>query len=141
MSSTRGRYQLAGLVLTGLLVTGCARHKQLSEDVGPICATAAATLYVSNDNWLDMNILIQRGGSRYRLGNVSSLSSAVFELPANVIGATGDLQVVADPIGSRYEYVSDLIIITAGHTIIDLRVDNIIDHSTVSVGVEDPVGI
>lgn len=94
---------------------------------------------MSNDNWLDMNIFILRGGSRYRLGSVSSLSSAVFELPAAVIGSTGDLQVVADPVGSNIVYTSPLILITAGHTIIDLRVNNIIDHSTVSVGVEDPV--
>src|SRR5262245_56033484 len=82
-SASQGRWP-TGLVLAALLGTGCAHAKRLSEEAGPVCPTAAATVYVANDNWLDMNILIQRGGSRYRLGNVSSLSTAVFEVPPGV---------------------------------------------------------
>jgi len=125
----------AGMAVTA---SGCASAAHLAKSERTFCAKSTATLYVQNDNWLDVVIYIVRGGSRYRLGQVSSVQSAMFEVPPAAIGATGDIVVLADPIGSNYGFVTDDIMIAPGHTIIDLRVDNIIDHSSWSVAVEDP---
>jgi len=46
-----------------------------------------------------------------------------------------------DPIGAvtnERMFATDDIMIAPGHTIVDLRVDNVIDHSSWSVAVEDP---
>lgn len=124
------------------LTSGCARATRLGQSNDrTFCARSTATVYVQNDNWLDVVIYVARGGSRYRLGQVSSVQSAVFQIPPAAIGATGDVYLVADPIGSVYGYFTDNIMIAPGHTIIELRVDNVISHSSYSVGVEDPEDI
>ncbi|SRR5712692_894946 len=129
------------LFLSIASASGCARAARLarsSSNDRTFCAKSTATVYVQNDNWLDVVIYVVRGGSQFRLGQVSSLTMAKFELPAAAIGATGDVAILASPIGgSRYPYLTDNIMIAPGHTIIALRVDNIIDHSSVTVGVED----
>jgi hypothetical protein len=96
---------------------------------------------VQNDNWMDVVVYAVRGGSRFRLGQVSSVQSAVFELPSAVLGATSGLYILADPVGTvsaERMFATDDIKLAPGHTIIDLRVDNVIAHSSWSVAVEDP---
>ena len=128
----------AALVATA--ASGCARATRLAggSNDRTFCARSTATVYVQNDNWLDVVIYVVRGGSRYRLGEVSSVQSAVFEVPTAALGATNDIYLLADPIGSNYPYATDEIMMAPGHTIIELRVDNVISHSSYSVGVEDP---
>ncbi len=133
------------VVSTASGALGCSQATRLASgddfDDLQVCVQPAATVYITNDNWLDMAIFILRSGSRYRLGQVSSLTSSVFELPETIIGAARDLQVVADPIGSNRGWSSPLITIVPGHNIIDVRLSNVINHSTYYVGVEDPADL
>ncbi|MBI4419999.1 MAG: hypothetical protein HY560_04170 [Gemmatimonadetes bacterium] len=133
---------LALVVGMTAVASGCARAARLaSQNDRTFCARSTATVYVQNDNWLDVVVYVVRGGARFRLGQVTSVQSAVFEVPSAALGATSDLYLLADPIGSNYPYATDQIMIAPGHTIIELRVDNIISHSSYSVGVEDPQDI
>ena len=135
---------IPALVLTlgvATVTSGCARAARLAKNSErTFCAKSTATVYVQNDNWLDVVIYVVRGGSRYRLGQVSSLTAAKFEIPPAAVGATGDIYLLADPIGAVSSYAmysTDDIMIPPGHTIIELRVDNVISHSAYTVGVED----
>ncbi|MBI4502168.1 MAG: hypothetical protein HY700_13530 [Gemmatimonadetes bacterium] len=130
-------YALFLVASLGFAAAGCARATRAASG-RTFCPTPTATVYVQNDNWLDVVVYLVRGGARYRLGQVTSFQPAVFQVPAAAIGATNDVYLVVHPIGSRYDYQSPDIMLAPGHTIIDLRVDNIIDHSSVMVALENP---
>ena len=134
---------LIALVLAAAVSSGCAHATHGASDANQrtFCAKSTATLYVQNDNWMDIVVYAVRGSSRFRMGQVSSLQSAVFELPSAVIGASGSVYILADPVGAVSAdrmFATDDIMLAPGHTIIDLRLDNVIDHSSWSVAVEDP---
>src|ERR1051326_8971704 len=118
------------LLLIGALATaGCAHSTKLAsaQKERTFCAKSTATVYVQNDNWLDIVVYAVRGGARFRLGQVTSVQSAVFELPSAALGATNSLYLLADPIGRTTAYdmfATDDIMIAPGHTIIELRLDN-----------------
>jgi hypothetical protein len=138
------RYSSVAFLSSIFLTTACAHatHGAASaQNERTFCAKSTATLYVQNDNWMDVVVYAVRGGSRFRLGQVSSVQSAVFEIPAVALGASSGMFILVDPIGAITNdrmFATDDLMIAPGHTIIDLRVDNIIDHSSWSVAVEDP---
>lgn len=135
------RFSTAALLFGLIVTTGCAHATRSAQNERTFCAKSTATLYVQNDNWLDVVVYAVRGGSRFRLGQVSSVQAAVFELPSVALGASSGLYVLVDPVGAvsaERMFATDDIMIAPGHTIIDLRVDNVIDHSSWSVAVEDP---
>jgi hypothetical protein len=131
------------LLAASFAASGCAHGTRLAsaQKERTFCAKSTATVYVQNDNWLDIVVYAVRGGARFRLGMVTSVQSAVFELPAAALGATNSLYLLADPIGGNQAYdmfATDDIMMAPGHTIIELRLDNIISHSSWTVAVEDP---
>ena len=147
----RGAWDLVACAAILAVASGCAhgtRRASLSEGL-TFCAKTSATLYVQNDNWLDMVLYVVKGGSRIRIGQVSAVNNAKFELPMAALGnGVGGIYILADPIGvteARRDvygrgnmFATDDIGLSPGHTIIDLRLDNVIDHSSYSVAVEDP---
>ena len=133
----------AVLLAAALAASGCAHSTKLAsaQKERTFCAKSTATVYVQNDNWLDIVVYAVRGGARFRLGMVTSVQSAVFELPSAALGASSSLSLLADPVGGTTVYdmfATDDIMIAPGHTIIELRLDNIISHSSWTVAVEDP---
>lgn len=133
------------LVLTATLATlaGCARSTSVARTGTAVvnrnfCPKATATLYVTNDGWADVVIYLYRGSSRYRLGDVTGVQSAVFPIPETMMGAGTEIAVFVDPIGSNYGFNTGSIPLQPGHTAIDLRVANIINQSSFSYGVEAP---
>ena len=108
------------------------------------CPKPSVTLYVTNDNWLDMVIYLYRGSSRFRLGEVTGVQSAVFEIPAATMGSTSDFAILADPIGSFSTSggangfaTGSIGVATGGHLVVDLRLANILNQSSYSYGVEE----
>ena len=76
-----------------------AQDEQASDKFGE-----RVTVRVTNDNWSNMRIYVVETASqglRWRLGTVTSLSTASFELPAHLGGELGDLVLVAVAMGSR----------------------------------------
>ena len=70
----------------------------------PDRAGEPVTVHVTNNNWLDMRIYVVEtttGRSRWPLGNVTSLSTARFEVPDHLGAELGSLLLVAEAIGSR----------------------------------------
>ena len=78
--------------------------------------SAPVSLTVTNQNWLDVDVFVIRGTARYRLGAVGGNSSATLGIPSSLI-ARGELQLMADPVGSNDVYVSDVISVTPDQTL------------------------
>ncbi|MSR06525.1 MAG: hypothetical protein EXR93_05585 [Gemmatimonadetes bacterium] len=140
--------QAALLSFALVSLAGCAHSTRAAGTTGVasinrnFCPKPSATLYVTNDNWLDMVIYVYRGSSRVRVGEVTGVQSAVFEIPESVMGGGTTFQVFADPIGSFSSngspngFATGAIGMSTGHLIIDLRVANVLDQSSYSYGVE-----
>jgi hypothetical protein len=127
------------ILVTGLAIMagGCAHAGRAARERN-FCPTPTAVLYVQNDNWLDVVIYAVRGGTRYRLGEVVSFQSGKFNLPSTVVSISSDIYVVAHPIGGAYEYYSPEVMLGPGQNILELRVDNLIDHSSLTVSSGNP---
>lgn len=69
---------------------------------------------ITNNNWSDMTIYLVRDGLRRRLGTVPSQTTDTFSVPTYFIMASGQVQLMADPIGSRNTFTSMPIVITPG---------------------------
>jgi len=101
----RPHYAVLGAALVLSACASGANRASTRPDSAPVSLT------VTNQNWLDVDVFAIRGSTRYRLGAVGGNSSAMLRIPASLI-ARGELQLMADPIGSNDVYVSDVIPVT-----------------------------
>jgi hypothetical protein len=92
----------------------------------------AATVEVENNNWADMTVYVLRGGSRVRLGMVTSMGKSVFRIPASLLNTSGDVRLLADPVGSRDTYTTPIIQVNPGERI-EFNIENHVAISNVSV--------
>jgi hypothetical protein len=110
-SRSVARLGLLLAVACGVVVpaTGCARRGAASQqDERP------TTLRVRNQNFLDMNVFVVRGGQPIRLGTVSGNSTQVLRIPAYLLAGVTPLRFVADPIGRSRGPVSEEIVVSPG---------------------------
>src|SRR5262245_6621055 len=122
-----------GLVTVALAaaasVGACAPLAQAS---GPAGMEAGKTeLLVENNNWQDMALYVIRSGTRVRVGTVSSFARARIPLSDAVIGS-GEIQLLADPIGSSRRFLSEPIIVQPGQRV-QFRLENNLAVSSYSV--------
>jgi|SwirhirootsSR2_FD_contig_41_5060889_length_534_multi_16_in_0_out_0_1 hypothetical protein len=89
-------------------------------------------LVVENNNWQDMALYVLRAGSRWRVGSVPSFTKARFVLSETLIGGTGEIQLMADPIGSSARFVSEPMIVQPGQQV-RFRLENNLAVSSYSV--------
>lgn len=66
------------------------------------------SLSVTNQNWLDVDVFVLNGNTRYRIGQVGGNGSATLSIPSSLV-VNGQVQLLADPIGSNDIYTSDMI--------------------------------
>jgi hypothetical protein len=100
-----------GLVL---LAVACGRAPKTGDDPAPRAETA---VQVQNQNYLDMNVYVVRGGQRVRLGTVTGLSTQIFMLRPDMIGPASDVQFEIHPIGGRRNTRSETISVQPGDVI------------------------
>ena len=103
-----------------LLAGGCAHGKAATADDS---TPEKATIRVTNNNWSDMTIYLLRGTERRRLGTVGSNSTGVFQLPEYVLVGSGDIRLLADPLGSTRTYLSPLLLVSPGQQV-EWRLEN-----------------
>jgi len=90
------------------------------------------TVAVTNNNWSNVTVYLLRGGARYRLGMVNSMSTAVLRVPTVAVSAQGDVQLMVDPLGSTRGYVTPNLMVSPGDKI-EFTVQNHLPVSSVSV--------
>ena len=90
----------------------CARNRT-SDELALSGGEGVPTVTVRNDNWLDVNVYVVHGPSRFRIGTVSTSTSRTFRLPREGGGAS-PLQILADPIGENRQYITDPVVLTPG---------------------------
>src|SRR2546422_9342801 len=89
---------MRALVLLLLTLAAAACHRGA---VAPINPQAEVAVTVDNQNFLDMDVFLIRGGQRVRLGMVPGLSSRILMVRPDLIGYGTELRVELHPIGGR----------------------------------------
>ena len=120
-----------GLVLAGLLLSGCRGPRQ-NVEAGAAPEADGFSLVLNNHQVLDANIFIQHDGQVDRVGMVSASSSKVLELPLWLLGQSRLIRLIAEPIGNDSRYTSDFLSIQPGQTI-ELNVEGVLDRSNYNI--------
>src|SRR2546426_180488 len=100
-------------LVAGLLAASC--HHAAKPGTAP--ARAETAVKVENQNYLDMDVFLVRGGQRIRLGMVTGLSTHLFMLRPEVVGTGTDLQFEFHPIGGRANPRTERIMVQPGDVI------------------------
>jgi hypothetical protein len=119
------RAALTVLVMTS---SGCVKHSVIPDEPDTI------TIRVSNNNSLDMTVYAVNQTMRVRLGLVNTASTQRFTVSLHQISPTGELQLLADPVGSRRTLTSEAIHVFAGQAVewtlqADLRQSSLVIRS------------
>ena len=93
---------LGAATLLAACASGANRGVSSELEAQPI------SLSVTNQNWLDVDVFVLRGTSRYRIGEVGGNTSATFSIPSSLI-VRGEVRLMADPVGSDDRYVTETI--------------------------------
>lgn len=96
-------------------------------------APEPVTLRVSNYNWMDVVVYAVQGNSRVRLGQVTTMGTATFRLPARMVhNSVETVRLMVDPVGSTQGWQSDGISIHAGEQV-HFNVQNSLPLSSVMI--------
>ena len=90
---------------------GCIKHSVIPDPPDVI------SINVSNSNPLDMTVYAVNQSMRIRLGTVSTGSTQHYTLSLHQISPTGELRLLADPVGSRRTFTSEAIQVFAGQAV------------------------
>lgn len=72
------------------------------------------TIVVTNRNWRDVRVFVSRGGSRWRLGTITSMNSQEFEIPGRQLVSGAVIRLIAELIGSPERISTDRIRVEPG---------------------------
>ncbi len=118
-------------VTAALLVVaaGCAGPRATMP--APKGAMSQVVLRATSHNWATVNVYVLRGGQSLRVGSVETGQTKTFTVPVTMT-PTGDLQVMAHPIGTNLAYLSEVVAVFPGD-VVELQVENNLDLSTLVV--------
>jgi hypothetical protein len=102
---------LVPILMLAAAPAGCVKHSIIPDEPDVV------TISVSNSNPLDMTVYVLNQSMRIRLGTVSTASTQHFTLSLHQISATGELQLLADPVGSRRTFTSEPIHVFPGQAV------------------------
>lgn len=92
-----------------LLLGACSTTPKGRAGIAP---ASDYSLSVTNHNWLDVSVFVVRGGTRFRVGDVTGNSSARLKIPGRLVEA-GVVQLLVDPVGSNEYYLTGPIMVTS----------------------------
>src|SRR5436853_7063842 len=99
----------ASLVILAVASTAC--HRPAAAPLNP---RAEVAVTVDNQNFLDMDVFIIRGGQRLRLGMVPGISSRILMVRPELIGYGTEVQFEVHPIGGRGTPITETISVRPG---------------------------
>ncbi len=108
---------------------------QTGEEDVPAAQNEPVTVRVTNDSWSDMRIYVVETATRrtpWRIGTVTALSRARFELPDHLRAELSHLVLVAVAIGSRQRQFTDRLQTWPG-ALVDWRINAQLGLSFASV--------
>ncbi len=90
-----------------------------------------AAVTVTNHNWADIKVYVVRGGSKFRLGSVTSFTTTRLRIPGVVSGAA-DFRLRVELIGSSVSYTTEIVRLGHGDQI-DLMINTYLPLSNIAI--------
>jgi len=97
---------------------GCASPATPSPFRPPPANAEGLTVEVSDDHVLDMRVYLVRGVTPIPLGSVGSGEHRVFHVSAAELGQSGEIRLMADPLGSQDRFVTEPIGVSPGQRVV-----------------------
>ncbi|MDQ3389554.1 MAG: hypothetical protein M3483_08635 [Gemmatimonadota bacterium] len=119
-------------ITTTVLVGICGACAPPGEMRGTPRVDRATTVVVENGNWSNMTIYLVRDSFRTRLGSVTSMQTATFRIPRDLLGSAFGMRLEADPLGSREVFLTPKFTANVGERI-ELKLHNHLAVSNVTV--------
>ena len=119
-SSVRALRLRAALAALVLAAPACFVFNRASKAAPPPAIEAPdgeIALSVTNHNYLDVVIYVLHDGVQTRVGTVTGSSSAVFFLPARLLGLAREIQLYGDAIGNDTYARTDVLVVQRGQYI------------------------
>ncbi len=91
-----------------------------------------ATVIVTNHNWADIKVYLVRGGSKFRLGSVTSFTTARLRIPAGIGSGATDFRLRVELIGSSVSYTTEIVRLGHGDQI-DLMINSYLPLSNLAI--------
>ena len=89
------------IALMSFPLSACTSSHLGAVRPGGQAAPAGALITVENHNTSAMRVYLLRGTTRVPLGSVDTLERRTFAVPTSVLGHSGMVRLLADPLGSR----------------------------------------
>lgn len=121
-----GRWAL-GLIL----LLACAGPRQ-NVDSAPRQESDAFSLILNSHHLLDVNVFVQHDGQADRVGMVPASSSKTLVLPLWMLGQSGAIRIIVEPIGDETRYTTDLLTVQPGQAVV-LNVESTITRSNYAI--------
>ena len=102
----------APVLVLAAVAWGC--HRPVAAPLNP---QAEVAVTVDNQNYLDMDVFLIRGGQRIRIGMVPGISSRMLMLRSELIGYGTEVQFELHPIGGRGNTISETVTVRPGDVI------------------------
>ncbi len=122
------KVSVVAVLIVALGLSSCMLFRKRTR----VQSSDPVTLQVVNHNWNDIVIYAVVDGMRTRLGDVASSRTATLKLPSTLVTATGMLQLLLDPLGSRSTFRTGSIMVNGGQQV-RLQIENELRLSTWTV--------
>ena len=113
----RLRVALAALLLAAPACFVFNRGSKAAPSLAIDAPEGEIALSVTNHNYLDVVIYVLHDGLQTRVGTVTGSSSAVFFLPARLLGLAREIRLYGDAIGSDAYARTDILVVQRGQYI------------------------
>jgi hypothetical protein len=87
---------------------------------------------VINHHWLDVTIYIVHDGQRTRVGTVTATTTQQFTLSSRLLGATRQVSLIGEAVGSMEVVGTEMLAVQAGQYI-EWTLENVLKRSSVAV--------
>jgi hypothetical protein len=125
-------HQAKGVAAAALIILLSACSTRASDTIPMPAEYGEARIEVRNNNWSAMRVYAVRGTSRFRLGTVTSMDTQVLRIPRALASSSGEIRLIADPIGSREMHVTRNINVLPGQ-MLSFQIENHLPISSIFV--------
>jgi hypothetical protein len=120
--------------VAAVILAAACHHGGRPEQPRPTIRVAEQefVLKVVNHHWLDVDVFILHNGQRTHVGTITATASQTIILPAHLLGASRQIALVADAIGSPAVVRSETLLVQPGQ-IIEWTLETDLRRSSVGV--------
>ena len=121
------------LMVAASTTTACSLRRGTNDKDEPAqMRSGPVKVIVDNKHWQDVTLYVIHDGARSRVGMVTATTIATFTMPPPLIGQTGLIRLIADPIGSRGGISTETIVVKPGQEV-QWTLESQLQRSVVSV--------